>query len=141
MTQSQIRDFVFERAKLRCEYCQSPLSFSSDDFAVEHVIPKSLSGSDDLSNLALSCQGCNNRKFIAIAALDPVSGVETRLYHPRSDPWAEHFVWSEDSTILIGLTAVARATIQRLALNRPRVQNLRRILWLAGEHPTKRLGI
>lgn len=135
MTQHQIRDFVLARARMCCEYCLSPLNFSSDDFAVEHIVPKSLFGSDDLDNLALSCQGCNNRKFVSVSAVDPVSGVETRLYHPRTDVWFEHFVWNDDFTILIGLTAVARATIERLELNRSRVQNLCRILVLANEHP------
>ena len=135
MTQHQIRDFVLARARMCCEYCLSPLNFSSDDFAVKHIVPKSLFGSDDVDNLALSCQGCNNRKFVSVSAVDPVSGVETRLYHPRTDVWFEHFVWSDDFTILIGLTAVARATIERLELNRSRIQNLRRILVLANEHP------
>ena len=135
MTQSQIRAFVATRADRRCEYCQSPLEFSSDDFAVEHIVPKSLSGSDELWNLALSCQGCNSRKFVAISAMDPATGFESRLYHPRLDDWATHFDWSDDATILIGLTAVARATIERLELNRSRVRNLRRVLALAGEHP------
>ena len=135
MTQHQLCDVVLTRARKCCEYCQSPLDFSSDDFAVEHIVPKSLLGSDDLDNLALSCQGCNNRKFVSVSAVDPVSGVETRLYHPRTDVWFEHFMWSDDFTILIGLTAVARATIERLELNRSRIQNLRRILVLANEHP------
>ncbi len=134
MTKSQIRDVVVARAKSRCEYCLSPLDFSSDDFAVEHIVPRSLLGSDDLNNLALSCQGCNNRKFIALSAIDPATGVETRLFHPRLDIWFDHFIWSDDSTELIGLTAVARATIARLELNRARVQNLRRVLVLAGKH-------
>ncbi len=135
MTKTQIRDLVVFRAKSRCEYCLSPLNFSSDDFAVEHIVPKSLLGSDAVDNLALSCQGCNNRKFVAISAIDPTTGLETRLYHPRLDGWLAHFIWSDDSTQLIGLTAVARATIARLELNRERVQNLRRVLVLAGNHP------
>jgi HNH endonuclease len=135
MTKTQIRDFVVSRAKSRCEYCLSPLEFSSDDFAVEHIVPKSLLGSDDVDNLALSCQGCNNRKFVAISAIDPTTGLETRLYHPRLDVWLDHFIWSDEATELIGLTAVARATITRLELNRSRVQNLRRVLVMAGKHP------
>jgi hypothetical protein len=135
MTKTEIRDFVLTRAGFCCEYCRSPRNFSSDDFAVEHITPKSLSGLDDVDNLALSCQGCNSRKFTAISAIDPVSGLETSLFHPRIDIWAEHFIWSDDTTMLIGLSAMARATIQKLDLNRSRVKNLRRVLALAGEHP------
>ncbi len=122
MTQNQIRVLVVTRAGGRCEYCRSPLEFSSDDFAVEHIVPKSLSGSDELGNLALSCQGCNSRKFVSINAIDPATGLESRLYPPRLDDWVTHFQWSDDATILIGLTAVARATIERLELNRSRAR-------------------
>ena len=63
MTKTEIRDFVLTRAEFCCEYCRSPQNFSSDDFAIEHIVPKSLGGMDVLDNLALSCQGCNNRNL------------------------------------------------------------------------------
>jgi hypothetical protein len=135
MTKIEIRDFVLTRANFCCEYCRSPRNFSSDDFAIEHIMPKSLGGLDEINNLALSCQGCNNRKYVATSAIDPVSGVETLLFNPRTNIWTEHFIWSDDTTTLIGLSRTARATIQKLDLNRSRVQNFRRVLALAGEHP------
>jgi hypothetical protein len=47
-----IRAFVRTRANDCCEYCQAQASFSHDSFSVEHIIPSSLNGTDDLSNLA-----------------------------------------------------------------------------------------
>jgi 5-methylcytosine-specific restriction endonuclease McrA len=52
---------VAERADFLCEYCFSPRRFSPDSFSIEHIQPKSKSGSDDLDNLALACQGCNGK--------------------------------------------------------------------------------
>ena len=50
--------------------------------------------------------------------MDPVSGNIVSLFHPRSDNWHEHFHWSNDFTEIIGLTDRARATIEKLQLNR-----------------------
>ncbi len=46
-----------QRAKGCCEYCKSEIRFSADPFSVEHIIPRSKGGTDELSNLAFSCQG------------------------------------------------------------------------------------
>lgn len=44
----------------RCFYCAAPLN---EKTAVqEHKVPLARGGSDDISNLALSCVGCNSRK-------------------------------------------------------------------------------
>lgn len=134
MTAEQ-RERVFRRAKGCCEYCHSQQAFSSDDFAVEHIVPKSAGGGDDLENLALSCQGCNNRKYVAVSAADPVSGEVVPIYNPRQHSWAEHFLWSTDHSLMIGISPIGRATVVRLELNRPNVVNLRRVLAAAGLHP------
>ena len=132
---SSIRKKVEERAGKLCEYCQSPLEFSSDPFSVEHIFPISKSGTDDLENLALACQGCNGHKSTKTEAFDAISQTITVFYNPRKDSWNEHFVWSEEFTEIVGKTAKGRVTIKILKLNRQSVMNLRRILVLAGEHP------
>lgn len=129
------RRAVTDRAFHCCEYCKSQLKYSSDSFSVEHIIPRSLGGTDDLSNLALSCQRCNNHNFTAIQSADPLSGRIVQLFHPREDYWFEHFAWSADYLYIRGLTPIGRATIEKLQLNREGVVNLRRILRAAGEHP------
>ena len=132
-----IREKVEAGANKLCEYCLSPLEFSPDPFSIEHIFPLFLGGTNDLENLALSCQGCNGSKSIKTEAFDLVSQTISSFYNPRKDVWSEHFVWNEDFTEIIGLTAKGRVTVKTLKLNRQRVINLRKILMLAGEHPPK----
>jgi hypothetical protein len=129
------KEKVARRARGYCEYCKSRAEYSPDTFSIEHIVPVARSGSHDLSNLALSCQGCNNRKFISIDAVDPATGEREPLFHPRQDRWSDHFAWNEDCTLLIGLTPTGRATVDSLDLNRPGVVNLRRVLLIVDLHP------
>jgi 5-methylcytosine-specific restriction endonuclease McrA len=55
----KIRQEVRERANYLCEYCHSSEEASAARFDIDHIIPRSLDGSDELSNLALACQRCN----------------------------------------------------------------------------------
>ena len=134
MTDS-LRNEVRKRAKHCCEYCFAQEIISHDPFSAEHIIPSSKGGKDELDNLAWSCLGCNYHKFTATTAIDLVSEETVNLFHPRKDIWIEHFKWNEDYTQLIGLSAVGRATINRLKLNRTGLINLRQILRTVGEHP------
>ena len=127
---------VAERARHCCEYCLCPSRFSSDPFSIEHVVPRSEGGISSESNLALSCQGCNNRKYTSTQATDPVSGETVPLFNPREHRWFEHFAWSHDFNQIIGITSIGRATVEKLQLNREGVVNLRRLLRVAGEHPS-----
>ena len=129
------RNAVVERAGGCCEYCRSQERFSADSFSVEHVVPRAAGGVGDPSNLALSCQGCNNRKYTSTEGVDLVTGDTVRLFHPRRDRWADHFAWNGDFTELVALTSIGRATAEKLQLNRPGVVNLRRVLRELGEHP------
>lgn len=88
-----------------------------------------------MDNLANACQGCNNRKFVSTEAIDLLTGQIAPLYHPRQHDWAEHFAWNEDCTVLLPLTPIGRATIEKLELNRKGVVNLRRLLYEKGLHP------
>jgi hypothetical protein len=49
--------------------------------------------------------------------------------------WQEHFMWDETFTLIIGKTAVGRATVLALKLNRLQLRNLRRALIAIDEHP------
>ena len=130
-----VRQTVFLRAGGCCEYCASQAKFSPDSFSIEHIFPRSVGIIDDLDNLALSCQGCNNRKYIHTTAPDPITGELVALFHPRRQRWAGHFAWSDDFSLVIGLTPTGRATIEKLKLNRQSVVNLRRVLRDSGKHP------
>jgi hypothetical protein len=127
--------YVEQRARGCCEYCRSQLRFAMQSFAVEHVDPGRDAGGEGLDNLALSCQGCNNHKYNKTSGIDPRTGERVPLYNPRRHRWTEHFAWSADYTLLVGLTPTGRATIETLQMNRPGLVNLRRVLFAAGEHP------
>ncbi|GAB4460337.1 MAG: hypothetical protein OHK0029_24150 [Armatimonadaceae bacterium] len=130
-----VRQQVAERAGFLCEYCRTPNAFSTDDFAVEHILPRVIGGTDELNNLAWSCQGCNSRKFTATTGMASVTGETVPLFHPRTDEWQDHFCWNDAGTQLVGLTSTGRATIERMQLNRTDAINIRRALIALGEHP------
>ena len=66
-----------------------------------------------------------------------MTGLMAALYHPRAHVWAEHFAWSDDFALLVGLTPTGRASADVLQLNREGVVNLRRALHALGEHPLR----
>ncbi len=53
-------------------------------------------------------------------------------------PVINHFIWNIDFTQVIGVTAIGRATITALHLNRAGLVNIRRLMVLGGEHPPGR---
>lgn len=134
---ARIRREVVERARERCEYCRSPAEFATQSFAIEHIEPRVFGGETELSNLALACEGCNSHKATKTTGLDFLTGAVVPLFHPRQHRWIEHFCWSDDYTVVVGLTPAGRATIDILHLNRRGIVNLRRVLSLVGEHPPK----
>jgi hypothetical protein len=104
-------------------------------FSAEHIEPRSRKGETSLANLAWACQGCNNHKYRKASARDPVTGDVVPLFHPRRDRWADHFVWNENATIILGVSPSGRATVEALRLNRNGLVNLRRVLFPLQEHP------
>jgi hypothetical protein len=102
---------------------------------VEHIVPRSKGGTTRLQNLALSCPACNGHKYNKIEAPDPLHGTLVSLFNPWKQRWAEHFVWSDDFTLIIGLTPIGRTTVATLRMNQQKMVNLRRLLVLAGLHP------
>lgn len=130
-----LRRTVRERAQGCCEYCRSQARLATEPFAVEHIIPRFSGGKTELDNLALSCFGCNSQKYTKIDAIDPATGELVSLFHPRKESWTEHFRWNDDFTRIIGETAIGRATVEALHLNRIELITLRRILRAVGEHP------
>ncbi len=126
---------MFRRANGCCEYCRSQAQFAVQSFSIEHIVPRSVGGKAELDNLAFACQGCNNHKYTFTQARDSVSGVVVRLYDPRRESWREHFSWNGDFTLILGLSATDRATVEALQLNRAPLVKLRWLLYQAAEHP------
>ena len=91
MSLNKLKKTVHNRANGLCEYCKSRANISSQPFVVEHIIPTSKDGKTEESNLALSCQGCNNFKYNKINILDVITNEIYPLFHPRQQKWHEHF--------------------------------------------------
>ena len=134
-TRAVLRRLTMTRAHDCCEYCLSQARYSTHSFVIEHIIPKVRGGRTTASNLALSCQGCNNHKYTKTKSRDPLTKKLALLFHPRKHTWTDHFAWSDDYTVILGLTPTGRATVEALQLNRLEVVNLRRLLFAHGEHP------
>ena len=132
---SSERNFILQRANGCCEYCLSRSDFSVETFEIEHIVALILDGTNELSNLAFSCGGCNSRKGKKAFAIDPITGENCPLFNPRIDKWFDHFEWKDAYSKVEGLTPIGRATVEQLQLNRHGVVNLRRALYLMGVHP------
>ena len=126
---------IIERANRLCEYCQCSMDYSTQPFVIDHIVPISENGKTTLDNLAFCCGGCNGHKYAKIQAIDPVSRELVPLYNPRKQNWQNNFVWSEDFLQVVGMTAIGRATINALQMNRSGVVNMRKLLLMAGLHP------
>jgi hypothetical protein len=112
-----LEDFVWRRAGSCCEYCQLPQACSSTRFQIDHSIAQQHGGKTVASNLALACLADNNHKGPNLAGIDPRSGKRMWLFNPRRHKWSRHFRWQ--GPVLVGRTAVGRATIAALAINLP----------------------
>lgn len=132
----KIREQAIARANGTCEYCKLLIEFSTAPFALDHIKAEVNDGKTELDNLAQACFYCNGSKFTASEALDPLTNNIAPLFHPRKDNWADHFKWSADYLVIIGLTPTGRATIERLKMNRSSSINLRRVTRGSG-HPPK----
>ena len=127
-----LRGDVVLRADNRCEYCGLSQIGQEATFHTDHVKPRAENGPTHTDNLALACVSCSLRKGARTHVNDPDTQQEVPLFNPREDRWKEHFRW--DAERIIGLTAVGRATIKALNLNRPLILEIRREEMLRGRH-------
>jgi len=104
-------------------------------FEFEHIQPLSANGETVFENLCFACPSCNRHKSSKQTATDLESGEEVMLFHPQQQVWTEHFAWSDSGKELKGLTAVGRATIKALQMNRPALVRARAMWIKLGEHP------
>jgi hypothetical protein len=103
-----VRRQVMELDAGRCAYCRSPMIIGIP-MVVEHCIPLVAGGLSTIGNLCLSCYRCNEFKGPRTEGPDPSDGMLVPLFHPRRQRWQEHFVWSEDGSRLVALTACGRS--------------------------------
>lgn len=131
----ELRDRVAEQARYRCGYCLTAAAIVGAPMEIDHLIPESLGGLTEESNLWLACSLCNDHKSNRIVALDLESGETVRLFDPRRQLWTDHFRWNDQGDEIIGLTPTGRATVTALHLNREPLVQARRLWKEVGWHP------
>jgi hypothetical protein len=127
------RQLVIQRADNRCEYCGLSQLGQAATFHIDHVIPVMASGSTTAGNLALACVSCSLYKGARQDIEDPKTNEMVPIFNPRQQTWKEHFAWM--GVEVIGLTAVGRATVNALKLNRDIIKTIRVEEEFFGRHP------
>lgn len=130
-----LRQRVAEQARHRCGYCLTTELLIGAPMEIEHIIPLALGGRTEENNLWLACSLCNQHKGIRMIAPDPLTDEFVPLFNPRHQRWLDHFTWSTDFERVLGMTAIGRATVTVIQLNRPLLVRSRRIWVAAGLHP------
>ena len=130
---AKLRRLVIRRAAGRCEYCGLSQAGQEATFHIDHIIPVTAGGLTAAENLALACVSCSLRKSARQTAVDPQTGEEAALFHPRQDVWSEHFQCR--GVKLVGITATGRATVKALSLNRAAILAIRQEEVARGRHP------
>jgi len=126
---------VLADAGHRCGYCHSDEHLTGMALSTEHLLPRAAGGPTVRENLWRSCRAGNEHKGAQVQASDPETGDTVSLYNPRLQPWNVHFCWSRDGAQLLGRTAIGRASIEALQLNRTMLAAARRRWVLVGWHP------
>ena len=132
-TPAALRRWVIQRANNRCEYCGISQIGQVATFHIDHVIPVVAGGETTAENLALACVSCSLRKGARQQLEDSETGEVVYIFNPRQQRWNTHFVWN--GVEVIGLTAIGRATVQALDLNRSTMLAIRAEEELRGRHP------
>lgn len=131
----EVRKQIANEAGHRCGYCLTSRHFTAKILHVEHIIPLAAGGGTAIENLWLACDLCNSYKGTRSHAIDPLTRQTVPLFNPRQQTWQDHFAWNENSTRIVGLTPMGRATVVALRLNHP-FQVEARGWWVkAGWHP------
>ncbi len=130
------RQLVEARAGGSCEYCRLLQAATGVTFHIEHFLPRSRGGRTVMSNLVLSCPGCN------LAKADRTSGVTQTgstqaLFNPRDyEPWLLgwhlQFALDHGSGIIVPRTPTGVVTARTLRMNDPRRVFARKLQILAG---------
>ncbi len=115
------RQLVTARAGGTCEYCRLVESACGVTFHIEHVMPRCREGKTVLSNLALSCPGCNLAKAGRTVGQDR-EGRQTEIFNPRAfEPsrlgWHLHFSLDRETGIIVARSSVGEATVDTLNMN------------------------
>ena len=75
-------------------------------------------------NLALACVACSLRKAARQTVTDPITGQECPVFNPRRHDWQAHF--RLQGAEILGVTAIGRATVNALQMNRRHALTIRK---------------
>lgn len=131
----ELRRRVSEQARFRCGYCLRSAALLGMPLTIDHILPQALGGETVEENLWLACHRCNGFKATQTNAVDNITGENSALYDPRTQDWAEHFMWSADGVQMIGKTPTGRATVEALKMNNDEIVVTRRHWVSAGWWP------
>jgi hypothetical protein len=130
-----LRQRVVAESRNQCAYCHTLTSITGARLVLDHIIPEAAGGQVIWDNLCVACHSCNEFKGVQVEAEDPLTDKRAPLFHPRRQRWREHFCWSADGSVLIGLTPTGRATVVALHMNHPLIVEAR-LRWVrVGWHP------
>lgn len=132
-----LRIAVEEKFQGQCCYCRTQRLISGVSLTLDHIIPESKEGETTFQNLCLACWDCNLAKGVRTHGYDSLTQTLSKLFDPQQEQWAEHFCWSDDATLVIGLTAKGRATVKALKLNRIQLIESRRVWVEMAWHPPR----
>ncbi len=77
----ELREYLLEKWERRCAYCGQ----QNRPLQIEHIIPKARSGSDQVSNLTLACESCNQKKGTQTAAEFGFPDLHKQAHKPLKD--------------------------------------------------------
>src|SRR5438067_9239326 len=110
------RSLLVARAGGACEYCRLQQAGTGITFHIEHILPRFRGGQTVMSNLALSCPGCNLAKAERTSAEDEGGRMQPlfnpRHYQPPLLGWHLHFILDRESGMIAARTSVGEATIR-----------------------------
>ena len=118
-----------------CSYCQTDERLTAMRCEFEHIVPRSLGGATTFENLCLACSCCNRLKGDRVEFVDPVSEERIPMFHPQQEVWVDHFGWERESSLVVGKTAIRRATVAAFQMNREALVSMREMWVIFGKHP------
>ena len=78
----------------------------------------------DLDAVSAACPLCNGHKSDKIEAADPQTRKRMPLFNPRTQRWAEHFVWTADGLSIVGTTPTPLLTTHTPVIDMVRARGL-----------------
>jgi len=87
--ENNLRERLWNETSGHCAYCGHPVSL--EEMEVDHIVPKSMGGSNGFNNLVCTCHHCNAEKGPDLLEEYLMDWSEKRLrrYHNRIETWLE----------------------------------------------------